>query len=509
MTGSYLNDDVFARSIQLLKAGTYTRSSELQKIYNSNKNNSKFKVYIEIYVTNNDKDHSVDSAIQNFNNLNNSSNIYSKVYYLDDIYEKFYNEVPETHRIFNYVLKRVNKDTTLSVNANMLNLSSNIDSMYMVLSVIDLYEMVKCAKEKQYDLVKENIRDYMGNTVFNSDIAETLNDDADRSNFLYYNNGITIICDSFSNPNFLNKGNYKLINPQIVNGCQTVNTIYEVLSSIGDDKEIKNKFYNCYVMAKILIIDDDNKKGLYLNIVTYNNSQNSIEKKDFEAVQPKFLRLKNQFKNKGFLLCVRPSDKYQFGEEFKQPTTLISRANELLIRFRLPYKKTNDFKIPLDKFLQTILAFTSGSDAAVQKKSSLLKVDSSLYKKVCNFILSSSVNNDLLLLYLLYLRSEQTKKSTNEKRFPVTFMLIDGFARYECAGGRISISEALSTVDKVDEIIEIYSEVTTKYYEYFKSIDNTKEYNDMIKTPINYDEFGKIYRECKTEYDKRKKSDVV
>ena len=504
LTGSYLNDDVFARSINLLKMNNYTRSPELQKIYNENKNDSKFKVYIEIYVTNNDKDSSVDTAIQNFNNLNSSSNIVSKVYYLDDIYEKFYNEIAESHRTFNYTLNRINKETTLSVNAETLKLDSNIDSMYMVLSVIDLYEMVKASKENNYDLVKENVRDYMGKTSFNSDIAETLKSDEDRSNFLYYNNGITIICDDFSNPGLLNKGKYKLINPQIVNGCQTVNTIYEVLSSIGDEKEIKSKFYNCYVMAKILIIDDDNKKDLYLNIVTYNNSQNAINEKDFEAIQPKYLRLKNQFKNKGFLLCVRPSDKYQFSVEFKQPTTLISRAKDLLERFRLNYTKTNDFKIPLDKFLQTVLAFTCGSDSAVQKKGSLLKTESPLYQKVCNFILGCSVNNDLLLLYLLYLRTEQVKKASNDKRFPVTFMLIDGFARNECSGGKISISEALSTQEKIDEIIEIYTEVTHNYYDYFKSIDATKEYNDMIKTPINYDVFKKKYIECKSEYDKKK-----
>ena len=502
LSGSYLNDDVFARSINLLKANNYTRSKELQQIFNENKNNSKFKVYIEIYVTNNDVDNSVGEAIQNFNNLN-SPNITAKVYYLDDIYKKFYNENVDSHQVFNYTLKRINKKTTLTVDAETLKLDSKIDSMYMVLSVIDLYEMVKEARDSKYDLVKENIRDYMGKTTFNSDIADTLRSDEDRSNFLYYNNGITIICDNFSNSSLLNSGKYKLINPQIVNGCQTVNTIYEVLNMIGDEKEIRNKFYNCYVMAKILIIDDQNKKNLYLNIVTYNNSQNAIDKKDFEAIQPKYLRLKNQYKNKGFLLCVRPSDQYQFSEEFKQSTVLVSRARELLERFRLNFNKTRDFCIPLDKFLQTILAFTSGSYDAVQKKSHLLKKDSPIYKKVCDFIVNSSVNNDLLLLYLLYARSEKDKKNTEDKRFPVTFMLIDGFSRYECEGGKISISEALSNQEKIDEIMDLYNDVTKKYYEYFKGLNESNEYNDMIKTPINYDVFKKIYFECKNIKNKK------
>lgn len=505
LTGSYLNDDVFARSINLLKANNYTRSKELQQIYNENKNNPKFKVYIEIYVTNNDIDASVEESIQKFNEQNNSSNIYAAVYYLDDIYKKFYNENANNRQTFDYTLRRINKKATLSVEADTLKLDSHIDSMYMVLSVIDLYEMVKQSKIEKYDLVTENIRDYMGRTTFNNDIAETLKSDEDRSNFLYYNNGITIICDNFSNTSIINSGKYRLINPQIVNGCQTVNTIYEVLNMIGDEKEIKRKFYNCYVMAKILIIDDPNKKNLYLNIVTYNNSQNAIDKKDFEAIQPKYLRLKNQYKNKGFLLCVRPSDKYQFGEEYKQSTVLVSRARELLERFKLNFNKTRDFYIPLDKFLQTILAFTSSSYDAVQKKSNLLKKDSPLYKKVCDFVLESSVNSDLLLLYLLYLRSEQEKKSTEEKRFPVTYMLIEGFSRFECEGGKISITEALSTSEKIDEIIDIYTEVTKKYYDYFKTLNESNEYNDMIKTAIEPDKFKKIYIECKNERNKKNK----
>lgn len=86
LTGNYLNDDVFARSINLLKMNRYDHCKKLQQIYNENKNNQKFKVYLEIYVTNNDKEKSVEDAIDNFNNINNSGNIYAKVYYLDDIY---------------------------------------------------------------------------------------------------------------------------------------------------------------------------------------------------------------------------------------------------------------------------------------------------------------------------------------------------------------------------------------------------------------------------------------
>lgn len=505
LTGSYLEDDVYSRSINLLKNNSYTRSKKLQQIYNENKNKKDFKVYIEIYVTNNTVDSSAIKAAKKFNEQYNSSNIFTKIYYLDDIYKKFYHENADNHQTFNYILKRINRKATLEVDSQLLNLDSNIDSRYMILSVIDIYEMIKASKDSNYDLVKENVRDYAGPTAYNKDIAETLNSDEDRSNFLYYNNGITIICDKFSNASLINSGKYKLINPQIVNGCQTVNTIYDVLSMIGDEREIKRKYNNCFVMAKILIIDDPNKKQLYKNIVTYNNNQNAINKKDFEAITPKYLRLREQYEKKGFLLCVRPSDKYQFSNKYTQVTPLKTRARDYLEMFRLNFDTKKQFLIPLDKFLQIILAYTMGSCNAYQKKSNLLKPETPIYQTVTNFILEESINTDLLLLYLLYSKSEQTKKASKDNRFPVSYMLIDGFSRFECQGGKISIAEALSSQEKIDEVIKIYTKVTKKYYEYFKTLDSSNEYNDMAKSEINYTKFKEIYNDVLSEMKEKKK----
>ena len=503
LTGNYLNDDVFSRSINLLKSNTYTRSPELQKIYNENKNNSNFKVIIQIYVTNDIRDKSVAPAIDNFNSQNSASNISAEVYYLSDIYYRYYNEEPINHQAFDYTLKRINKETTLNINSDVLN--SNIDSTYMIVSVIDIYEMVKESYNQNYNLVRNNIRDYMGKTTFNKYIAETLENEDERSNFLYYNNGITIICDEMSTGYLLDRGKYRLVNPQVVNGCQTVNTIYDTLSMIGDINEIKKRFSNCYVMTKILIIDNDNKRELYQNIVTYNNSQNAIRRTDFEAIKPRFLRLRSEYKKKGFLLCVRPSDKYQFSKEFKQPTILFSRAEKFLNQFGLNFTKTVDFTIPLDKFLQVILAYKTSSVQAVQKKSSLLKPESPLYQEVCEFILNDdSTNNDLLLLYLLYLRSEKEKKKSEDGRFPVAFFLIDGFSRFDCQGGKKSIDSVLNSAEKVNEIINLYTEVTKEYYNYFKELNDQNDYNTMIKTEINYDVFSKIYRDVKSKLEKEK-----
>ena len=77
--------------------------------------------------------------------------------------------------------------------------------------------------------------------------------------FFYYNNGITVICDSVNektihDPN-MNKA-YTAENPQIVNGCQTVNTIYETLNRYSIE-DISDKFKNTVVMVKLLVLNKD------------------------------------------------------------------------------------------------------------------------------------------------------------------------------------------------------------------------------------------------------------
>ncbi len=504
VTGNYLNDDVFSRSIQLLKNNTYRRSPELQQIYNANKSNPEFKVYIEIYVTNNNKDKSASIAVENFNKQQ-PENINAKIFYLDDIYSKYYEEDIKDHKKFDYVLKKINKETTLIINPSTLKLKSKIKTIYMIISIIDIYEMIKSAKNNKYNLVKNNVRDYIGKkTSFNKGIEDTLNNDDELSNFLYYNNGITIICDSISNSGLVEGKKYELKNPQIVNGCQTANTIFEVLNMIGDFNEIRKKYSHCYIMTKILIIDTDAKRELYKNIVTYNNSQNAIQKKHFEAVKPRFQRLKNVYKQKGFLLCISPSDEYQFSQEFPTATSLITKSEKYRKLFELDFRKTKDFYIKLDKFLQVILAYTCGAYNAYQKKSSLLKVDSSLYQTVCDFILNESINVDLLLLYLLYEKAEKAKSLTDTRRFPVLYFLIEGFAKFECQNKSLSISSVLTDSKKIDTIIKIYTEVSERYYEYFK--EKYKDtgldgYNDLTKKEIEPKKFEEIYYNVKMKYE--------
>lgn len=69
-------------------------------------------------------------------------------------------------------------------------------------------------------LFDDNVRDYQGESTINSEIIDTINEEPEK--FILLNNGITIVCDDFIS----NNRKLKIVNPQIVNGCQTSHAIY-------------------------------------------------------------------------------------------------------------------------------------------------------------------------------------------------------------------------------------------------------------------------------------------
>lgn len=489
----YVENDFLLRGINALKNGTYKRNAELQSIYNKYKNNSDFTVNMQLYVTNNSVSDVVYNAVSKFNNANHGS-CKAEIINLSQLEEKYYGEIEYVKKDLTVELDSINNGTILNVNTKPYGIEALLDAKYVFTPVTTLYRIYRTSLEKNYPLFDKNIREYLGNKGVNKNIYKTLLDTEDRKNFFYYNNGITLICEGMGKINScrgLNNNcvSFSIKNPQIVNGCQTVSTIYEVLKDI-DPTELEKEYKDCYVMTKVLEIDpsDSSKELLYKNIVKYNNSQNAIDEKTFVANADIFIRLQVEFEKKGFLLLIKQSDENKFITKYKTPTKLLDKNIDLLNKYDINVSKTKDLTIKLEKFLQVILAFATGGQQAYQKKSSLLKFDSEQYNKVIEFIRRDEVtNNTLINLYLLYLKAEIVKKKSNDGRTPIPYYFIDFFAKFDCDDRNIlKIMEHLENSKQIDDIIKRYSQITFMYANnYCKS--NQVEYNIMIKKLVDYD----------------------
>lgn len=282
---------------------------------------------------------------------------------------------------------------------------------------------------------------------------------------------------------------FEIENPQIVNGCQTVNSIYEFLKNIPP-QDLEQEFKDTFVMLKILVIDrnDEKEKQLYKDIVKYNNSQNAIDEKTFVANTSTFIRLQEEFESKGFLLLIKQSDKNKFSKKYKTLTKLKELNHTRFEKFDLSLaSKTSDAFIPLEKLLQVINAFAVGGQTAYVKKNLMLKCDSEPYNTAVEFIKNDAITIDTLLdLYMLYKKAEQTKKETDDARAPIPYYLIDFFAKYECKNRNYNeITRQLSTKEKILNIVDLYKKVSKAYAKRYNQ-EFDVDYNKMIKQSIKY-----------------------
>ena len=141
-------------------------------------------------------------------------------------------------------------------------------------------------------LLYDNVRGFLGQTIFNKKIQNTLVNEPE--NFFIYNNGLTLTTSSLeANPQ--NTGNrflFELQNFQIVNGGQTIRSIYEYL--MGQDVNKIANLRKASVLVRIFKVSSDD--CLKNKIAEYTNSQNAISAKDLKSVDQKQIQIEAYLK---------------------------------------------------------------------------------------------------------------------------------------------------------------------------------------------------------------------
>lgn len=131
------------------------------------------------------------------------------------------------------------------------------------------------------NMFDDNVRDSQGYSAVNQEILSTLKEYPER--FVLFNNGITIACKTIKPEN----GKYVLENPQIVNGCQTCNMIYQAFRDGVNLKDIQ-------LIAKIVGSNiDDVTQG----IVRGANRQNIVYEEAFETIKGFHKNLEKYFEH--------------------------------------------------------------------------------------------------------------------------------------------------------------------------------------------------------------------
>ena len=170
------------------------------------------------------------------------------------------------------------------------------------ISVTEIATLIERHGER---LLERNIRRYLGlqgNRV-NEGIRHTLMSD-EKNNFYFYNNGVTLTCDSFSY-NALQNGDYqvRIENLQIINGGQTCMTISKTLQ----EPNLLHQNAQAYVLLRLYQLPSDND-DLVQKITYATNSQNPVDLKDLRANDVRQQRLEMDIQQLGFNYRRKRSD---------------------------------------------------------------------------------------------------------------------------------------------------------------------------------------------------------
>ncbi|WP_199431191.1 AIPR family protein [Qaidamihabitans albus] len=157
---------------------------------------------------------------------------------------------------------------------------------YGVVPVADVANWYADSGDRLFD---QNIRRSLGLTEVNNQLRSTLQETP--SHFWYFNNGITVLCESLQKlPQGSTRkiGTFIATGANVVNGAQTVKSIYETASSNGDSLD------EGYVWVRLISLENC-PPGFADDVTTATNTQNQVVARDFVALDGRQRELRTDF----------------------------------------------------------------------------------------------------------------------------------------------------------------------------------------------------------------------
>lgn len=142
-------------------------------------------------------------------------------------------------------------------------------------------ELVGMPGVSDQSLFAFNVRGPLGKTKVNKDIIKSIKDESKHALFPLFHNGITVICGSLE----LTPTNLTIDDYYVVNGCQSLTSLYENRGSITDNLRLLTKY-----------IQMDTASPLSEMVTQFSNNQNGVKARDFQSNNPIQIRLQNEFR---------------------------------------------------------------------------------------------------------------------------------------------------------------------------------------------------------------------
>lgn len=231
--------------------------------------------------------------------------------------DKFCGEMNDSTEIANFVF--LNQERLRSMMAStgdaQIDLSINLRNWgrYEEVGCISYYgtasaqEVVKWYQDHGDLLFSRNIRGALVGSDVNDGIVSTAMEDPSR--FWFFNNGVTVIAETFEQAPFANQKacNFSFKRANVINGAQTVSSLARAASHEPTLLESADVF------VRFVTLEDP--AGEFARLVTRRtNTQNRVGGREFVALDPEQERLRLEFSVSGLRYA------YRSGESVSDPT---------------------------------------------------------------------------------------------------------------------------------------------------------------------------------------------
>ncbi|NQT71978.1 MAG: AIPR family protein [Chloroflexi bacterium] len=261
------------------------------------------------------------------------------------------------------------------------------DQTKSIIAPVKANELVQLTGIGDQSIFAPNLRGHLGNTKVNRDIVRSIKDPDKHKLFPLFHNGITVICENLDHDS--DNARITVQGYGIVNGCQSMKSLYDNRRYIGDDLRVLTRF-----------IKVDKESDLLPMITTYSNNQNGIKARDFKSNNAIQVRLQEEFEkhyNNEFFLEIKAGESDESRECISNEA-----AGLLLLAFDVkePWSTHQKYKVFDEKYTDIFARPEVNADRIIFLKSIMQQIQGSLDSLENQLIANYSLTRYIMLYTL-------------------------------------------------------------------------------------------------------------